>query len=64
MPRPNFLTAPGVWIRTPRTDKSAVEQACSIQHVTVSRGDRMAGAVLAVVIGIVSAALLAHWAAA
>jgi hypothetical protein len=63
MPRPNFLTTPGVWIRTSRTSQSTAERACAIEHTPVSRGDHMAGVVLAVVIGIVSAALLVHWGA-
>jgi hypothetical protein len=30
--RPNFLTSPGVWIRTPRTSQSAVDAACAVEH--------------------------------
>jgi hypothetical protein len=30
--RPNFLTSPGVWIRTQRTSQSEVDRACAIEH--------------------------------
>jgi hypothetical protein len=30
--RPNFLTSPGVWCRTPRTSQSAVDAACAVEH--------------------------------
>jgi hypothetical protein len=63
--RPNFLSAPGVWVRTARTAASPVDQACAVHHNVrpVSRTERIAGVMLAVAIGICGAALLAHWAA-
>jgi len=62
MTRPNFLTQPGVWIRTPRTIQSRVDQACSVSHnvPNISTAERVAGVLLAVLIGIVLAALLWH----
>ena len=30
--RPNFLTTPGAWIRTPRTAQSVVDAACAVEH--------------------------------
>ena len=38
--RPNFLTSPGVWIRTQRTSQSEVDRACAIEHA--QRLDRAA----------------------
>jgi hypothetical protein len=38
--RPNFLTSPGVWCRTPRTSQSEVDCACAIEHA--QRLDRAA----------------------
>jgi len=38
--RPNFLTSPGVWIRTQRTSQSDVDRACAIEHA--QRLDRAA----------------------
>ena len=65
MTRPNFLTTPGVFVRTPRTIQSAVDRACAVQHnvPSISTAERVAGVLLAVLIGIVLAALLWHWAA-
>jgi hypothetical protein len=32
MTRPAFLSRPGVWTRTARTDQSAADYACAIEH--------------------------------
>ena len=66
MTRPNFLTQPGVWIRTPRSTKSAVDLACAVERGTphISTGERIAGVVLAIALGVIAAAGLWHWAAA
>jgi hypothetical protein len=63
MTRPNFLSSPGCWLRTPRTIQSRVDQACAVQHnvAHISTGERIAGVALAVVIGVVAASLLWHW---
>ena len=65
MTRPAFLTQPGAWVRASRTAQSMADYACSIEHNErpISRTERVAGVLLAVALGIVGAALLAHWAA-
>jgi len=62
MTRPSFLTSPGVWIRTPRSTKSIVDDACSVEHSVphVSRFDRVAGVIVAIGIGVMLASLLWH----
>jgi ABC-type nitrate/sulfonate/bicarbonate transport system permease component len=53
------------YVTTPRTMESGhwSFNADPIEHYPQSRTERAAGVVLAVVIGIVLAALLVHWAA-
>lgn len=61
--RPAFLTSPGAWLRSRRTLESAVDAACPV-HVyrrRVSLGERIAGVVVAVVIGVLMAMALVHW---
>ena len=62
MSRPAFLQRPELWTRTPRTIQSAVDQACAVEHNVspISTTERVAGVILAVVLGIVFAALLWH----
>ena len=61
MSRPEFLTAPGTWVRSPRVDETPAQYASAIHHT--SKGDAAAGVVLAIVIGICLALVLVHWAA-
>jgi hypothetical protein len=57
MTRPNFLTSPGTWCRTPRRESSPIDDACAVH--CVSKRDHAAGVVLAVMIGVALAVLLA-----
>jgi hypothetical protein len=56
--RHNFLTSPGVWIRTQRTSQSAVDRACAIEHA--QRLDRAARWPERVMYAL-AAALFAFW---
>jgi hypothetical protein len=50
------------WRFTPRTVQSAAQRAYAGSHSKPqTRGEAVAGVVLAVVIGIIGAALLVHW---
>ncbi|MEY2854621.1 MAG: hypothetical protein RL030_1753 [Pseudomonadota bacterium] len=33
MNRPAFLTSPGAWVRSPRTGRNAVDDACALSRV-------------------------------
>jgi hypothetical protein len=56
MTRPNFLTSPGTWCRTPRRESSPIDDACAVH--CVSKRDHAAGVVLAVAIGVVMTLLV------
>lgn len=57
-----FLTQPLDWTRTPRAASAPAEQACALQGPKPpTPAERVAGAALAVFLGIVGAAMLAHW---
>jgi hypothetical protein len=59
-PRPNFLTSPGAWIRTPRVDQSPADYASPGTHYTsgVRMWEAVASVLLAVAIGVGLAAWL------
>ena len=62
--RPEFLTSPGVWVRTGSRVTDAARDACAIERTHVPTTDRVLGVVMAVVIGVLSAVALVHWMAA
>ena len=57
--RPNFLTSPGIWLRTPRVDQTAAEYASPVTRYVHERSwqwaDRFAAGVL---VGVVMALLM------
>ena len=62
MNRPAFLTSPGSWVRAARIAQTPAEYATAIEHHrSGTPGERVAGVVIAVVLGILGAAALAHW---
>ena len=62
--RPEFLTRPGAWVRTGSRVVDPALDACAIEGPRpTSRMEAAAGVLLAVVLGIVGAALVVHWCA-
>jgi hypothetical protein len=57
--RPNFLTSPGTWLRTPRVDQTRAEYASPVTRYVHERSwqwaDRFAAGVL---VGVVMALLM------
>ena len=49
MSRPDFLTAPGTWIRSSRISQTAADYACPIECRRVERNSHRAMYVLAVI---------------
>jgi len=61
--RPNFLTRPGVWLRAPRVDQSAVDYASPVEVYTtrMRMAEAVAGVMLAIGIGVALAVMLVAW---
>jgi hypothetical protein len=57
--RPAFLTSPGAWLHTRRHAQTQADYACAVQR-PVPTTNRIAGVLLAVVLGLFAALLLVH----
>lgn len=59
--KPTFTDRPYDYTLTQRESRDSVRYASSIGHYPQSRTERAAGVVLAVVVGILTAAGFVHW---
>jgi hypothetical protein len=61
---PTDVMALAPWLKARRTAETPAEYACAVQRplpISPTAGESAAGAVLAIVGGIVAAAMLVHW---
>ena len=58
--RPNFITSPGVWQRTPRESLSRADYASPVTQFA-RRPGRIRGWLLAIAIGLGLALATVHW---
>lgn len=59
--RPHFLNRPELWTRASRDGLSAAERACALERPAPRRRGVIGDVIFAVVLGTLSALLLAHW---